>query len=244
MPNIFAAASHVTTPIGLVAFVVAIAIWFVDRNLKSKSKETHLLLRLTLGGCLVVVLVWLCGELYLRHEAAANSVYRVRVNVTGTTGLPEGNAKVSSSVGGESKVVAGGFEFDIPFASKPADGSVVFSANTDDGGAKGDKTLTLGDDRFPTISINLLAVQSAVVRGTVEDESGRTIGGVTVSVVGYGEESVITSANGGFVLPAHVADGKTVKLHAEGKRYAPLDQDHPAGTFPATLVLHRDNAHH
>jgi hypothetical protein len=62
--------------------------------------------------------------------------------------------------------------------------------------------------------------------------------GVVVSVVGYGDERVTTSAEGNFVLRAHVADGQTVRLHAEARDYQPLDQDQPAGASPAVLVLH------
>lgn len=243
MSGLFTTALHITTPIGLAAFVFATAIWLIDRNLKSRSKKAHLLSMVALIGSLVVVALWLSGELYLRHEAAANSVYRVRVTVIGSNDLPVENAKVWSSIGGDPKAVAGGCEFDIPQASKPTDGVVVFFASIDNSFTQGQTTLTLAEDHFPAVSIRLSSNQAAWVRGTIEDEKGYAIGGVDVSVVGYGNEHVLTSAQGSFVLPAHAGEGQTVRLHAESKLYVPLDQDQPAGNSPAILVLHRKHDH-
>ena len=56
-------------------------------------------------------------------------IYRLRVTVTDPHSLPLENAQVWSSVGGEPKKVAGGWQFDIPVASKPRDGKLTIFAS-------------------------------------------------------------------------------------------------------------------
>jgi hypothetical protein len=63
--------------------------------------------------------------------------------------------------------------------------------------------------------------------------------GVRVSVIGHEEETVTTKAGGQFVLPAHAANDQQVQLHAEKPGYQGITQNHPAGSFPATLTLER-----
>jgi len=177
------------------------------------------------------------GHFYLKHEAGLNSVYRVRITVIGTGGTPVETATVWTSVGGEGKKVNGGWEFDIPVGTKPLDGEITIYAKIENSGPQGIANLRLDNDWNPSVAVLLNTDESAMVRGTVEDDSGHAIRGVAVSVIGYGDESLITSENGSFFLPAHVADGQTVRLHAERQGYEPLDQDHPAGSTPAILVL-------
>lgn len=54
------------------------------------------------------------------------AIYRVRVTVIDPQRVPVEDAKVWSTVGGEPKKVAGGWQFDIPGASLPGDGKVTF----------------------------------------------------------------------------------------------------------------------
>jgi len=241
MPDIFKIALQVSTPITLAAFAIACVLSVIDRVLKQRGKisdNTRKLLRVTLFGFFVMGLVALIGDLYLRHEAGLNSVYRVRVTVLGADHMPVENATVWTSIGGEPKKVNGGWEFDIPIANKPQDGEIAIYAKIDNSSLQGKAGLRLDTDRNPSIAVTLGPDESAMVRGTVEDDSGHAIRGVNVSVVGYGDESVTSSTDGTFVLRAHVTGGQTVRLHAEAREYQPLDQDQPAGTSPAILVLH------
>lgn len=57
-----------------------------------------------------------------------------------------------------------------------------------------------------------------------------------MSVVGYPAEAFTTKEDGNFVLPAHVAIDQQVELHAE-KQGEAVDQWHPAGRFPATIIV-------
>jgi hypothetical protein len=88
------------------------------------------------------------------------------------------------------------------------------------------------------VTIELKSNRDATVTGVVQDEQGRAIAAATVHVLGG--DSAETSATGSFSLKANAAGGQSVRLHAEKKGYKPVDQDHPAGREPATLVLAKE----
>jgi hypothetical protein len=240
LPEIFEIALNVSTPLALAAFAIACILYLIDRVLKHRGKitdKTHVLLSLSLFACLAVALIATIGELSLKYKAGQNYIYRVRITVVGAGHTPVENATVWTSIGGEPKKVNGGWEFDIPDGNKPPDGQIVIYAKISDSSLQGKANLRLDSDRNPTITVSLETDESAMVRGTVEDNFGHAISGVDVSVVGYGDEHITTSANGSFVLRAHVSDGQMVRLHAEARKYQPLDQDQPAGNSPAILIL-------
>lgn len=246
MQEIFKIASRISTPIAAATFALACVLWVIDRTLRQRGKvgdTAQQLLRLAVYGFFAVSLVSVVGDIYLKHQANTNAVYRVRVTVLGPSHTPIENATVWISAGGEPKRVSGGWEFDIPAGNKPLDGEITLYAKVVNTSLQGSANLRLETDHNPSISVILAPNESAMVRGTVEDDAGDAIGEVEVSVVGYGDERVTTSASGTFALRAHVADGQTVRLHAEAHDFQPLDQDHPAGTSPAILVLHRRHAH-
>jgi hypothetical protein len=246
MAEVFRIAAQISTPIALAAFAVACVLWLIDRTFKYRGKindKIHRLLVFAVLGCLSLGLLSIAGDIYLKHEAGLTSVYRVRVTVIGTEHTPVENAAVWTSIGGEPKKVNGGWEFDIPSANKPLDGEITIYAKIENSSLQGKANLRLETDRNPSIVVSLEPDESAIVRGTVEDDSGHALRGVDVSVVGYGNEHVTTSESGSFILRAHAADGHTVRLHAEAPDYQPLDQDQPAGTTSAILVLHGKHGH-
>ena len=121
----------------------------------------------------------------LQHDAGLNSMYRVRIPVIGPEHTPVESASVWTSIGGEPKRVNGGWEFDIPSGNKPPHGGIIIYAKIPNSSLLGNANLRLGTDRNPSIAVALEADESAMIRGTVEDDSGHTLGGVDVSVVGY-----------------------------------------------------------
>jgi hypothetical protein len=70
-----------------------------------------------------------------------NQLYLIRVTVIDPQGIPVDDARVWSSIGGEPKKVAGGWQFDIPVQSKPIDGQVTFFASKDAGTFVGQRTI-------------------------------------------------------------------------------------------------------
>lgn len=167
-------------------------------------------------------------------------IYRVRVTVIDPQRRPVEEAKVWSTVGGEPKRVAGGWQFDIPSASVPADRQVTFHATKENAFLVGERGLKLERDANPAVTIQLIKNdKEVIVRGVVLDEANNAVGGARVNVVGYESESVVTQPNGGFVLPAHAAVGQQVLLHAEKPGYRAVSQYHPAGEEPVTIILER-----
>jgi len=188
------------------------------------------------AAAFVLVLVWWLSP-WSPIESA--DVIRLRVLVLGSGDSPVEDARVWTSLGGEPKQVAGGWEFDIPISKVPADGRVTVHATKETAFLSGSSEVRLGKDLAPTATVRLAASQTATVRGIVLDESGNAAEGVRVSVVGHEEETVTTGAGGQFVLPAHAADGQQMQLHAEKPGYQGITQGHMAGSFPATLTLER-----
>jgi len=192
-----------------------------------------------LVGLAVFVLVLLWWESPLAPVAADNGVYRVRIIVLGPDGNPAEDAAVVSSLGGETKKVAGGWELDIPSARPGSSRRLTVQAAEPSAFLQGSAEIDLGEDREPSVTIRLRADSSAKVRGAVVDAEGRALAGVRVSVAGREAEGVITGTDGGFVLAAGASTGQQVQLSAEKTGFEPLRQYHPAGDEPAVLRLQR-----
>jgi|GEM_PF-1479881 len=191
------------------------------------------------GGLAVFVLVLLWWESPLAPVAVDSGVYRVRVTVLGPDGSPAEDARVVSSLGGETKKVSGGWEIDIPGARSGASRRLTVLATEPAAFLQGSAGIDLGEDREPSVTVRLQADRSAKVRGSVIDAEGRALAGVRVSAVGQEAEGVITGPDGGFVLAAGAATGQQVLLRAEKAGFEPLRQYHPAGGDPVVLRLDR-----
>lgn len=177
---------------------------------------------------------------YLYFSRGDNGgIYRVRATVISPQGVPVENAHVWSLAGGEPKRVAGGWEFNIPAASKPQDGKITLVAEQKDAYLKGETELKLDKDFNPTVIIKLAYDPSAKVRGQVTDTKGRAVAGARVFVFSYGTEAVITKEDGNFELPAHKAVGQETQVVAEKVGVGNARLWHPAGDTPVQLVLQR-----
>jgi len=168
-----------------------------------------------------------------------STVYRIRVTVLDPQNVPVENATVWSSLGGEPKKVPGGWEFDLPYATKPLDGNLMLYASAPERYLRGSRRLKLSADPNPAAEITLEKDSSATVRGQVVSPNAIAIPGARVEVIGYDSESVTTGPAGDFVLLAHSAAGEEVGLHVEKLGYHTVNQLHPAGESPATVVLDR-----
>jgi len=230
MSLLFEVAARISTPLALVAFAIAAIVFLVALVAKRRGKLSPRI-RDAIDAIVVLGLVAII--------IAQPAIYRVRVTVIGPQGTPVEDAKVWSSMGGEPKKVAGGWQFDIPAATRPADGNLTIWASLDAAYLKGSQEVRLAGDRNPAVTIRLDSDKTATVRGLVMDRRGRGVAGARVSVAGYASEAVVTQAGGSFVLPAHAARSQNVLLHAEADGYAGVTQWHIAGEQPATIVLDR-----
>ena len=232
LKNIWVAVSRITNPVTLVAFalaalVIVMRVWF-----GSNQKSSPFIIWIIL-----VALVFI-GVGAAFYENPESRVYRVRVTVIDRQKLPIEGAKVTSSIGGEAHTVAGGAQFVIPAATIPLDKKVKIYVKDESTLLTGIAELQLGNDRNPAVTIQL-GFEEVKVRGRVVDSRGKAISGAVVSVVGYGSEAVTTQADGGFELTAHASARQFVKLHIEKPSYKAIDQWHPAGDDPATILLDR-----
>jgi hypothetical protein len=189
---------------------------------------------------IIATLIIALGAYFYFKGNGGDGIYRVRATVINPQGIPVEEASVWSSIGGEPKIVAGGWQFDIPAASKPQDGKLTIFAAQENAFLKGQADLKLGDNFNPAVTISLIHDTSAMVRGQVTDSRGRAVVGARVFVVGYGSESMITKEGGNFELPAHATVDEEVLVVAEKPGAGVARLHHPAGNTPVRLILLRE----
>jgi hypothetical protein len=198
--------SHIGHPMTIAAFALVTAASAFALLLRAKRP---LLAAMTAAGIIVLGVTPFTASAFLRSRG----VYHVQVLVVRPDESSADIAQVKSSIGGELKMVAGGWELDIPRQTKPADGKVTLVASVKDEFLNGKSTLVLAQDYYPTATIQLVADTSAMLRGVVVDEDLRAIAGASVSIAGYSDVAV-TNQKGNFVLPAHAAKGQVVEVQA------------------------------
>jgi hypothetical protein len=234
--GIWEVALKIATPLNLAAFALAVVLFII---LKSRGRKIAPIVWIVI---VLLVTIPIAASVY-SEIIARTSIYRLRVTVVDQRKVPvnelEDGVKVWSSFGGEPKRVAGGWQFDIPNASKPKDGKLTIYASKERAFLTGKTNLILGNDFNPAVIVDLRHDDSAKVRGQVVDGSNRAVAGARVFVVGYESEGVITQKGGNFELPAHAMIGQPVHIYAEKAGYRPTKHLHHAGEMPAELILER-----
>jgi hypothetical protein len=176
-------ASHITHPGSIAVFTAVLAAYLTSLGIKKKESRVTLLLAIVI---LVLGLAPLLSTTYLQSRG----LYVIRVFVLGIDRQPVDGARVTSSTGGESKKVQGGWEFDIPPQARPADGKLKLFASVKNAFLAGSSTLVLDKDYFPTVEIQLDRDTSATVRGDVIDGHRRSVVGAHVWIPGYSDSAV------------------------------------------------------
>jgi hypothetical protein len=194
-------------------------------------------------GALPILANTYLETLKIRQQGDVRAVYRVRVTLLDPLGNPVAGATLRTTTSNETMATSqDSAVVTIPKGTLPADGKVTIFADLDSAFLHGRTDLQLADDFNPSVTVDLKSSRDATLSGLVEDETGHLIAGASVSVVGG--ESGETSVNGAFTLKTNAAVGQMVRLHIEKAGYRALDQDHPAGREPATVVLTLDRSHH
>jgi hypothetical protein len=189
--------------------------------------------------CLIGALPILANTYLESRRIEQQSLFRIRVTVLDPQGNPISGVTLRTTASNETTATADGAGVvTIPGGAMPADRKVTIFADLESAFLHGRANVQLADDPNPSVTIELKSNRDATVTGVVEDEQGRAIAAATVHVLGG--DSAETSATGSFTLNANAAVGQSVRLHAEKKGYKPVDQDHPAGREPATLVLSKE----
>ena len=192
----------------------------------------------------VVVVICVLGlaptmaQAYLKRLEIVRAVYLVRVIVVDSQNVPVSGATIKTTVSSETTTSNQGIaQISIPQATMPRDGKITIYADLDSACAHGHSDIRLANELNPQVSVSISASNNAVVSGLVEDAAGGTITGATVSVLGG--ETTVTAPDGRFTVKANTCVGQQVRLHAQKVGYQSVDQYHPAGPEPATIVLRR-----
>ena len=219
-----------------IAAVLAVGNLAVSRG--RKSPPSSIVWGLVVVVC-VLGLVPTLANAYLEHERIViGAVYHVRVLVVNPQQVPVSGAILRTTASNETTETNQGIgQITIPRATMPADGKITIYADLGSEYLHGQTLFQLKDDLNPSIRIELKANGDAVISGFVEDNTSHAVAGATVSVLGG--SSGVTDRNGIFTLKANAAVGQPVRLHVEKDGYEAVDQDHPAGREPATIVLNR-----
>jgi len=200
-------ASHVPHPLAVAAVALFIAASVFVLVLRAKR---HVMASIAATAIIVLGVTPFAASAFLQ----ARGVYHIQVVVLRPDQSPADIAQLKASTGGELKMVAGGWQLDVPLQTRPDDGKVTLSATVKDEFLKGGSTLVLSQDYYPTATIQLVADTSAMLRGVVVDEDLRAVAGAKVSIVGQSEVAV-TDQEGDFVLPAHAGKGQKVEVRAQ-----------------------------
>lgn len=201
-------AGHIGHPLAIAAFALVLAVLAFALVIRARRP---FLASIMAAAIALFGFAPLAASVFLQSRG----VYHVQVVLLRPDQSPVEIAQVKSSNGGDVKMVAGGWELDIPPQARPADGRLTLSASAKDEFLKGASTLVLAHDYYPTVTIQLVADSSAKVRGVVVDEDMRAVAGATVSIAGY-SESAVTDHKGNFVLPVHPGPpGQMIEIRAQ-----------------------------
>jgi hypothetical protein len=231
MNKFFEIATKISTAWTLAAFAIIALVLLIT---KLKGRKVPAVVWAVVVAVVIIALTPMVAPSYLNSYG----IYRIRVVVLDDRQTPTNDAKVTCSVGGEVKKVEGGWECDIPAKTKPMDGKMQAYAVVPDAFLTGRADVELKDDYSPVCTIQLKQDTSALVLGIVMDESNHPVQGARVGVVGYDAEAVVTTASGGFSVPAHKANGQQVQLYAFKQGFIVGSPEwHQAGEHPVTIVL-------
>lgn len=230
MNKFFEIASKISSVWSLAAFAIIALILLVTQL---KGRKVPPVAWAVVIGVVMIALAPILAPEYM----TAYGIYRVRVMVLDERRMPTNDAKVTCSVGGEVKKVEGGWEFNIPAKTRPADRRIQVYASEPDAFLTGRAELELKNDYSPVVTIALSKDTSAKIIGIVLGEDNALLDGVRVSVVGYETEGQVTQTGGNFSLPAHCANGQQVQVSASKSGYRTAVEWHQAGDFPVTITL-------
>jgi hypothetical protein len=202
-------ATHIPHPRAVAGCFLILAV-ILFASLRGK---TRVFASIAAAAVIFVGLVPVITAAYVKSQ----NVYRVRLVVIRPDQSVADIAQVRTSNGGELKMVDGGWQLDIPPQMRPADGNIAFFADVKDEFLAGKSTLLLTDDFYPTATVQLTAVTSAMLRGVVVDEDLRAVAGATVSVEGY-PDTAVTDRLGKFALAAHAGNGQKIEVSAKKGR--------------------------
>jgi hypothetical protein len=234
--QVLSSAAKVSNEWSLVAFALGVLLLIISFFLRRShvSKTAERLVKVAIVSVIIIAALPFIGRAYSERHG----VYRIRITVENPQGMPINDAKVTSSIGGEPKVVEGGWEFDIPPGSRPDDGRLMLYATVKTAFLSGHTDAQLASDYNLTAKIRLEHDRSAHIRGQVLNKRGYPVDGAQVNIAGY-SDGATTDSSGQFDVPAHAADGEQVELHVFKNKLGSVSAWEQAGGQPVTVDLGR-----
>ena len=230
--------ASVKSDISLVAFaisaVLAVVYLYLLRTRQGKSSG-NVIIWLGIGAIFFLGLAPFLANAYLRSIDTL-SVYRIRVLVLDSQHVPISGATLRTTASNETTETSQGVGIvSVYRATMPADGKVTIFADLEAAFLHGQSGITLSKDPNPSLMIELKSNTNALVSGIVEDAAGHAIAAAMVTVLGG--DSTQTASNGTFTVKTNAAVDQQVRLHIEKTGYTSIDQYHPAGREPVTIML-------
>jgi hypothetical protein len=211
----------------LAAFAIA-AILSVY-NIAAKGARRNLWI--AVGGICLIALV----PMFI--DGGSPTIYRLHVTTVDAAGVPiEGATVRTTTTNSASTASDGSCELTIAKGTLNQTGKVTVFADKAPY-LHGSIDVTLGSDPNPSLTIPLQKAKGAAVAGIVKDDAGNAVSGARIGIPG--SKATTSDNDGNFRLDTQAPAGEEVELHAEKSGYIPIDQRHPAGGEPATLVLRR-----
>jgi tetratricopeptide (TPR) repeat protein len=167
--------------------------------------------------------------------SSASGVYTVAVTVRSPGNSLVEDAQISCSPPCNPKKVSGGWEIPIAGDYAKTKREIRVLAEVADRGWQSETEVQLGNERFQTVKLQLQEQGELPVRGVVVDSNGNGIPNARVGR--YGEPTINTDQNGGFVLNTHAAKNAKVKLRAAKEPYAPEEVEYEVGSEDLKITL-------
>ena len=189
----------------------------------------------TMAGLLAALSVVMLVIGVLAPGSSAPGVYTVAVTVRSPSNSLVEDAQISCSPPCNPKKVSGGWEIPIAGEYAKTKREIRVLAEVPDRGWQSETGVQLGSERFQTVKLQLQEQGELPVRGVVVDSAGNGIPNARVGR--YGEQTVNTDQNGGFVLNTHAAKGAKVKVRAAKEPYVPADLEYEVGSDDLKITL-------
>jgi hypothetical protein len=226
-------ASKISNDYSLTSFAIAfvgVAIILLVRRRGTRLNAMVWLLPVSLAVLAALPLI-------ARSYIGTHGIYRVRVLVLDAHHSPIEDCTVTSSLGGEPKKVAGGWEFDIPAATRPAGGRLTVYVGEPSAFRAGHADVTLDNDLNPTVTVELTPQESSELGGIILTRSGYPVARATVGVIGYESEAIVTGQDGNFRLSAHATEGQQAELYVRRPGHPIVTQWCQAGDRSVKIIV-------
>lgn len=210
MPTLLHFASTIAVPLwvlGVALLLVIGAFWQIRRAQVALPSWMF-------SAALAVIVLFGFGPFAATRYIESQGIHYVRVEVLDPDGQRVTGAAVQSTLPSPLARAGSGWQQTVAPANLPPDLSVTYSATQDAAKLAGSKTLTLGPDYFPTVTIQLVGLPPNKIRGIVLDHAGKPLAGAFITLADF--PAMATSGpDGTFEMPVHAGNDQAITVRAQ-----------------------------